>query len=423
MNDYSANPLLPIEYFVPDVEARDFDGVLYLYGSFEKVKSGRGWNSCDDFHVFSSTDMINWTDHGVCFSVADIKWANADGVWAPDCVCVNGKYYLYYCLPDGRCGVAVCDSPAGKFTDLGQISGVQGIDPAVLIDGNDKYLYWGQLDNVRVAKLKDNMTEIIESTIVQPLTVKEHAFHEGISARKIGDKYYLVYTETVRHGNKATSQGYAVSDNPTSGFVYKNTIVDNFGCDPKTWNNHGSIQKYKGNWYIFYHRSTHCSEAFRQVCVEPIIIDANGDIKEVPITSSGASGAINANSKIPAYRACLLSGNARIAVDENSDLGMSIVEIKDGDTATFRYLLFNGQKTVSVCAKADAKERVSGVRYQPPRVELYVDGDYYQTVFIGGGKDFIENKQAVKPIYGKHTLTLKFFGDFTNASLEKIRFE
>ncbi|MFC1223169.1 hypothetical protein ACFE6N_05130 [Pedobacter sp. BG31] len=36
-----------------------------------------------DWLLYTSTDMVNWTDHGAVASVKDFKWANSeDGAWA-----------------------------------------------------------------------------------------------------------------------------------------------------------------------------------------------------------------------------------------------------------------------------------------------------------------------------------------------------
>ncbi len=124
--------------------------------------------------------------------------------------------------------------------------------------------------------------ELEPETAVQPLSVAEHGFHEGASVKTINGKYYFLFTDTHRHADlnngvgMATSLGYAVSDHPMSGFVYKGIVVDNIGCDPHTWNNRGSLQCFGGQWYIFYHRSTHAGVFSRRVCMEPIELEADG---------------------------------------------------------------------------------------------------------------------------------------------------
>ena len=100
------------------------------------------WFCMADYHVFSSENLTDWTDHGMIISQENVPWGNPAGysMWAPDCVYNNGKYYFYF--PNGPkggrgfgVGVATADKPEGPFTCQAEpIKGVSGIDPCVLID-------------------------------------------------------------------------------------------------------------------------------------------------------------------------------------------------------------------------------------------------------------------------------------------------
>ena len=127
-----------------------------------------------------------------------------------------------------------------------------------------------------------------ETEKAEILSEEEHFFHEGASLRKIGNKYYLVFAD-IEHG-KPTSLGYAISDSIFGPYEYKGVIIDNEGCDPKTWNNHGSIECFQGQWYVFYHRSSRNSRQFRRLCIEPITIFEDGTISMVKMTFSGNWG-------------------------------------------------------------------------------------------------------------------------------------
>lgn len=405
------NPILPLDTFVPDVEAHVWaDGRIYLYGSLDL--EGKMEYCCGEYHVYSSDDLVNWVDHGVCFDISRVSWAADQGaLYAPDCAYHNGRYYLYYCIPDGRCGVAVSDSPTGPFADVGPIEHVNMIDPAVFLDEDGQaYLYWGQFDGVRCAKLKENMVEIDPDSMTQPLSVAEHEFHEGSSVKKINGKYYYLFTDTHRHGGKATSLGYAVSDDPMQGFVYKGVILDNFGCDPATWNNHGSLECFRGQWYLFYHRSTHGSCFSRHVCMEPITIEEDGTIREVKMTAfpDGIAG----DTVLPACRACELSGNVRFSGDAASRFGYVLTGIRPGDTATFRYLDFAGENAVMLNLKTDGEIRA----------ELYLDGWYLSSVKADSGDSYAQKTALFSPVTGKHTLQIRFYGLFSDASFSDFRF-
>ena len=48
----------------------------------------------NDWLCYSSTDMVNWTDHGVVLSYKDFEWSRGDA-WAGQCIYRNGKFYYY----------------------------------------------------------------------------------------------------------------------------------------------------------------------------------------------------------------------------------------------------------------------------------------------------------------------------------------
>ncbi len=416
------NPLLPPDVFVPDAEAHVWaDGRIYLYGS--RDLPGHGEYCSDAYHVWSSDDLCGWTDHGVSFSLAATKdgWAKDQGaLYAPDCAYRNGKYYLYYCVPDGRCGVAVSDSPAGPFEDCGPMAYVHGIDPAVLIDDDGQaWFYWGQFDAVRAAKLRDNMLGIIPETAVQPLSVAEHEFHEGSSVKKIGGRYYFLFTDTHRHGGRATSLGYAVSDRPDRGFRYGGVVIDNFGCDPATWNNHGSLCEFRGQWYVFYHRSTHGSVSSRHVCAEPIRFEDDGSIREVKMTS----GLFRGDEAIPAWRAAEMSGSVRIAGDEGSAFGYALTEIRNGGRALFRSVCFDESAAdPGPAARARNAFSVTARTDGPCRAELYLGGRYAGCVMIPPSPAFAAFRGTLeRPVSGVCEAEIRFYGEAFTAALDEVR--
>lgn len=371
------NPILPLEYHVPDSEGHVMpDGKLYIYGSFDDREDV----FCSDkYHVVSTPDMEHWTVHEVSLKGQQIPWFNnpdapkypgidwshptpfiqkmlaqaaANGedmkeafekaeegekpplLFAPDCIYKDGKYYLYFCMPDDSEGVAVSDKPEGPFENLIQLP-CGGIDPAIFIDDdNQAYYYWGQLFSHGV-KLNSDMVSFDRDKIVDDLvTEEEHFFHEGSSMRKIGDIYYYVYANMER--GKPTSLGYATSKSPLGPFTYQGIIVDNDGCDPASWNNHGSIECVNGQWYVFYHRCSRGVQQNRRLCIEPITILPDGTIPEVKMTSQGVGLPFAPREKIMGYQACGLTGTAYIQVDES--YGEKLTNISTGDTAIFRYV-------------------------------------------------------------------------------------
>jgi hypothetical protein len=338
------NPILPLGHFIPDVEARVWsDGRLYLYGSCDLP--GNTAYCSYQYRVFSSADLRAWTDHGVSFRTVgegSVPWAQSL-LFAPDCVFHNGQYHLFFCTESQREGVASSPSPTGPFTDAVPVEGADGdgIDPAALVDDDGAaYLYWGQF-HLRGAKLRPDLKGIEPATLqTSLLNEKEHGFHEGASIRKRNGIYYLVYTDI--SAGKATRLSYATSRSPLGPFTKGGVIVDNDGCDRESWNNHGSIAEFGGQWYVFYHRSSQSSRVHRRVCVEPIQFDAEGRISQVEMTTQGHTGPMMANDWLEAGRACLLKGTVRTVSSEQpgDDCPEHLGQTRHGDWAAYKYLDF-----------------------------------------------------------------------------------
>jgi hypothetical protein len=186
--------------------------------------------------------------------------------------------------------------------------------------------------------LKPNMKELdLASVKDSVLTEGEHHFHEGAFMTKIKGLYYLVFADISR-GDIPTCIGYATAEKPFGPYKYGGVINDNNHCNPGNWNNHGSIAEFNGQWYVFYHRSTHGCNTMRKACVEPIEIQEDGSIPEVEMTSQGASGAIDAKSRIEAECACILNGNIRI--EQFEEKREELTKIHSGDKAGYKYIDF-----------------------------------------------------------------------------------
>jgi arabinoxylan arabinofuranohydrolase len=268
-------PVLPD--FHADPSAHVWEGRIWVYPSHD-IAGSEYWDMTD-WHCFSSEDLVNWTDHGVIFSLHDISWADKYA-WAPDCIRRNGKYYFYF-PADDQIGVAVSHNPDGPFKDaLGQplIAKNQGetraIDPAVLIDGDGQaYLYYGQ-DRARVVKLSDDMISLSGDII----SLDIENFHEGIWVHKVDSLYYVSYASS-RGDKVANLLEYSIGRTPYGPFEYKGVIMDN-----RSRNIHHSIVMYGDQWYVFYHVQGP-SPYERRVCMEKIYYSPDGTIKPVRMGS------------------------------------------------------------------------------------------------------------------------------------------
>ena len=166
---FAQNPIVRTMYSA-DPSARVFGNRVFLFPSHDILATegkGRvGWFCMEDYHVFSSANLTDWTDHGVVVTQNKVPWVRPDSysMWAPDCIERNGKYYFYFPTAPkdtgqfGRgftVGVAIADKPEGPYTPRAEpVKGIHGVDPNVFIDKDGQaYLYWS-LGNIYVAKLK-----------------------------------------------------------------------------------------------------------------------------------------------------------------------------------------------------------------------------------------------------------------------------
>ena len=313
------NPVIR-DQFSADPTARVFNNKVYLYPSHDIMPPAgqrQDWFCMEDYHVFSSENLTDWTDHGVIVTQNEVPWVrpNSYAMWAPDCVYRNGKYYFYFpsAPAEGKgfgfgVGVAIADNPEGPFVPEPEpIKGINGIDPCVLqaSDGN-AYIFWGA---GRCAKLKPNMKELADDTPTEKVKFGEREFEmkgvnclkglpsrqaEGPFAFEYNGNYYLTYPY-VRENTEVL--GYAMSKNPMGPYEYKGLIMAEHAND--CWTNHHSIINYKGQWYLFYHHNDFSprDDKRRSVCIEKLYFNPDGTIQEVKPTMRGV-GINQATEKI-----------------------------------------------------------------------------------------------------------------------------
>ncbi|WP_026924004.1 family 43 glycosylhydrolase [Glycomyces arizonensis] len=290
-----SNPALPGLFADPNITV--FDGTYYLYPTTDGFA---GWSGTQ-FHAFSSTDLVHWTDHGVVLDVdADISWAD-NSAWAPTIAEKDGRYYFYFSA--GRAsgdtskhlGVAVADSPTGPFHDaLGHplvsagAYGGQAIDPAVFTDDDGRsYLYWGQGASHQVP-LNDDMTSFDAS---QVRTYDPSGYNEGSFVIERGGTYYFMWSE-----NDTRSEdyrvAYATGSSPTGPWSGRaGVILQKDLSQGIKGTGHHSVVQVPGTdeWYIAYHRfaipdgdGTH-----RETMIDRLYFNADGSIRPVVPTLDG----------------------------------------------------------------------------------------------------------------------------------------
>lgn len=315
------NPIVR-DQFSADPTARVFNGKMYVFPSHDiPTPDGKGlrkdWFCMADYHVFSSENLTDWTDHGVIVSQNKVAWVDSTSysMWAPDCIERNGKYYFYFPAnkniagSNGRkgfgIGVAVADRPEGPYISQTEpIKGVNGIDPNVFIDKNGQaYLYWS-MGNLFVARLKENMLEIDSEPLVIP-NLPNKGLKEGPYVFERNGVYYLTFPHVE---NKVERLEYAIGDNPMGPFKMTGVIMDESPVN--CWTNHQSIVQYNNQWYLFYHHNDFSPkfDKNRSIRVDSLFFDTDGKIQKVIPTLRGV-GLTSAHENIQLDRYSNLSKN------------------------------------------------------------------------------------------------------------------
>ena len=305
--------------YTADPSAHVFNDKLYIYPSHDIITDVPMDNegnhfAMKDYHILSMNEVGGKvTDHGVALDVKDVPWAGRQ-MWAPDAAQKEGKYYLYFPVKDKKdifaIGVASSDSPVGPFkAEEKPIDGTFSMDPSVLQDEEDYYLYFGgiwggQLQNWQsgkydpnavepkdnepalkplIAKLNSDMKSLADTPKKIDLLYKdgtpilagdhEKRFFEAAWVHKYNGKYYFSYSTGDTH-----LIAYAIGDNPYGPFTYEGVILN----PVVGWTNHHSITKFKGQWYLFYHDSLLSGEThLRTVKMTPLTHNADGTIQTI----------------------------------------------------------------------------------------------------------------------------------------------
>jgi hypothetical protein len=421
---FGANPFITSIYTADPSAHVWSDGRLYVYPSRD-IDPPRGCDLMDQYHVFSTADMVNWRDEGEILRASQVPWGRQEGgfMWAPDCAFKNGTYYYYFPHPSEtrwndtwKIGVATSTKPASDFKSAGYIDGTGGfamIDPAVFIDDDGQpYIYFGGGSKCSGGKLKANMTEL--DGAVQPMTGLVD-FHEATWVFKRKGIYYLTYADNNRRVNRLQ---YATSSSPLGPWTPKGVYLDPTDCDTS----HGSVLEFKGQWYAFYHNKSISGQGnLRSICVDKLNFNDDGTIQMVVQTKTGVPSVGRApapNPKPVKYAAGKASfgGGATIEKDGAAAGGKSgNLQLKDS------YLQWDkvnggnkgGRATIDIYYAANEKSKL----------KLFVndvDYSFVNTPSIGGTNDYTGHSLLTVPLKAKKINSIKLVGGHGGVNVDYI---
>ncbi|MFD0661950.1 family 43 glycosylhydrolase [Thermocatellispora tengchongensis] len=347
------NPIVQTIY-TADPAPLVHNGRVYLYTGHDE--DGSTYFTMKEWRVWSSADMVNWTDHGSPMSVATFSWASADA-WAGQAVYRNGRFYWYVPVKDRASGqmaigVGVSNSPTGPFTDaIGRPLVRNGeIDPTVFIDDDGQaYLYWGN-PNLWYVRLNADMISYSGSPTQIPLTTagfgtrtgnpsRPTLYEEGPWVYKRNGLYYNVFAA------RCCSEfiAYSTAPGPTGPWTYRGTVMPTQGS---SFTNHPGIIDFNGGSYFFYHNGALPGGGgfTRSVAVEKFAYNADGTIPTINMTTTGAPqvGTLNPYVRQEAETIAWESG---VETEPSSEGGMNVGWIENGDYIKVKGVAFGAGAT------------------------------------------------------------------------------
>lgn len=397
------------------------NGRVYLYTGHDE--DGSTYFTMREWRVWSSADMVNWTDHGSPMNLATFAWADANA-WAGQVIERNGKFYWYVPVrqrSNGQMviGVGVSDSPTGPFRDaIGRpLVGNNEIDPTVFIDDDGQaYLYWGN-PGLWYVKLNSDMISYSGSATRITLTTAGFGTRTGNASRptlyeegpwvfKRNGLYYNVFAA------ECCSEfiAYSTAPGPTGPWTYRGTIMPRQGS---SFTNHAGVIDFNGGSYFFYHNGALPGGGgyTRSVAVEKFSYNSNGTIPTITMSTAGAPqvGTLNPYGRQEAETIAWGSG---IETEPSSEGGMNVGWIENGDYVKVKGVAFGGGATSFTARVASA---TSG-----GRIEVRLDSATGPTVGTctvggtGGWQTWTTTTCAVSGATGTRDLYLRFAGGSGN---------
>lgn len=410
LNVNAQRPIIQTKY-TADPAPMVYNDTVFLYTTHDE-DDAEGFKMLD-WLLYTSTDMVNWTDHGVVASLKSFDWVKRDnGAWAEQVVERNGKFYMYCPIHGNGIGVLVSNSPYGPFKDpLGkplvwQKEHWDDIDPTVFIDEDGQaYMYWGN-PNCYYVKLNEDMISY-SGDIVKLKETPEH-YQEGPWFYKRNGHYYLAFASTCC----PEGIGYAMSDSPTGPWKTKGYIMR---PTERTRGNHPGIMDYKGKSYVFglnydllkLETNTHYER--RSVSVAEMHYNEDGTIQEVPYWADTKLEQIGTFNPFRKVEAETMAWGYGLKTVPNADKSLSVVDVNNGEYICVRGVDFGKNKA--------RRFEVSALPLEGGNLKIRLDapdGKIVGNVNIPQGNETSKYELyscEVNAVSGIHDLYLSFEGE------------
>lgn len=422
------NPIIQTSY-TADPAPMVYHDKLYLYTSHDEDEST--WFTMNDWRLYTTEDMVNWTDHGAVLSYKDFSWGKMNA-WAPQCIERDGKFYMYVPVTDrdnkNGIGVAVADSPYGPFIDpLDKpliSNSMADIDPTVFVDDDGQaYLMWGNPVCYYV-KLNEDMISIQGEIEQFPNTVESFGkregeenprrpttYEEGPWLYKRNGLYYMFFAA----GPLPEHIGYATANSVTGPWKYRGVVMPTEGG---AFTNHPGVVDFKGNTYFFYHNGAlpGGSGFTRSVAVEKAEFEKDGSIVQMKMTD-GIEKSLKALNPYIKTEAETIAWSEGVKSMENDVVGVFITAMQNNAYIKVRDVDFRETGPSEFMARAGTVH--NGKIHMEIRVDS-PDGKLLGTVDVPltGGDDRWELVSThVENIKGVHDVYFVFKGEASSKIL------
>jgi hypothetical protein len=444
---FASNPVIQTMH-TADPAPMVHKGTLYLFSSHDEDVGEKNNFNMKNWVLATTTDMVNWTQHGVIASLRDFPWAAKEisgwdgvdnGAWAPQAIERDGKWYLYAPVHGRGIGVLVADNPLGPYTDpikkpliAGHAGGLyDSIDPTVYIDDQGQaYLAWGN-PNLWSVKLNRDMisydTSVGEKGILRhPMTVQAlgernppdkegttlpkpalrgTSYEEGPWLYKRQHLNYLFFAG----GPLPEHLAYSTGPTPEGPWTYGGVIM----TPQSAFTNHAGVVDFKGKTYLFYHNAAlPGGDGFkRSVCVDELKFNPDGSVRPVQPTQEGPApvATLDPYKRVEAETIAWSSG---VKIEPSSAGGQSVRDIHDGDHIRVRNVDFGAAGARAFMASLSSTAQAKAVTGATIEIRLdKLDGQLIGTLPVTGtGGEWKPQSVPVSGAAGVHDLVFVFRG-------------
>lgn len=431
---FALNPVIQTMY-TADPAPMVHDGTLYLFSGHDEDVGEIGNFNMKNWVLSTTTDLVNWTQHGAIASLRDFPWVAKEisggpgfdnGAWALQAIERDGKWYLYCPIQGKGIGVLVADNPLGPYTDPLKKPLIGGnydsIDPTVYIDDKGQaYLAWGN-PNLWSVKLNKDMisydASVGENGIIRhPMTVKAlgerippnkdrgTSYEEGPWLYKRKNLNYLFFAG----GPLPEHLAYSTGPTPEGPWTYGSVVM----TPQSAFTNHPGVVDYKGKTYLFYHDAAlPGGDGFkRSVRVDELKFNPDGSVPMVQPTNEGPApiATLDPYKRVEAETIAWSSG---VKIEPSSAGGQNVRDIHDGDYIRVRNVDFGTRGArafmASLSSTAMAKQ-ATGAKIEIRLGKL--DGQLIGTLPVSGtGGEWMPQSARISGASGINDLFFVFRG-------------